>query len=363
MNKVGVSMLALPAGWLSKLLLPPLWSCFCPVPLASSTLIFLPMCSDPLSSRALLRADLVENLTKAKPFGFPSGLFIILTFRIFPQALKRSLISPSKALNERPCTATSNYPSSSSYSFSGWGYYFFVCLAFVAFLVISPEAFLFGAGFSSYYSSDSSFFKGFFAAGFFLAGSGSSDYSSESTAGFRVLGATLATYFEPFLGFGFYSDYYSSESAFLSVFAGGLATIYFDAFLVFGFSEDYSSDFSTFLFLPWTTGFNYFDAFLAFGFSSSDYSSEEVSFFFAILACLAYFLFFVSGTAPFFGAMISSYSSEDESFFLIAFTGATGALAGALTLILGASSLLYSEDSWAFLTGFLATGFFVLDSS
>lgn len=124
-----------------------------------------------------------------------------------------------------------------------------------------------------------------------------------------------------------------------------MATIYFDAFLGLGFSEDYSSDFSTFLFLVWVTGFNYFDAFLVCGFSSSDYSSEEGSFFFVILVCLAYFLFFGSGTAPFFGAMISSYSSEDEAaFFLLAFTGATGALVGAFTLILGASSLLYSED-------------------
>lgn len=61
--------------------------------------------------------------------------------------------------------------------------------------------------------------------------------------------------------------------------------------------------------------------------------------------------------------MISSYYSEDVSFFLLALTGATGALAGAFTLILGASSLLSSEESWAFLTGFLATGFFGLDSS
>lgn len=197
----------------------------------------------------MLRADLVENLTKANPFGLPSGLFIIFTFKILPHELKRSLMSPSKALKERPCTATSNYPSSSS-SFSASGYYFFVCFPLAAFLVISPEAFLFGAGFYSYYSSDSSFFKGFLAAGFFLAGSGYSDSSSESTAGFKFLGATLVTYFEPFLvGFGFYSDYYSSESAFFKVFAGALATTYFDAFLGFDFSEDYSSDFSTFLFL------------------------------------------------------------------------------------------------------------------
>jgi hypothetical protein len=56
----------------------------------------------PLSSRALLKDDLVENLTKAKPFGLPSGLLIILTLVIFPHELNKSLISPSKALKDKP---------------------------------------------------------------------------------------------------------------------------------------------------------------------------------------------------------------------------------------------------------------------
>jgi len=60
------------------------------------------MCSVPLSSRALLKDDLVENLTKANPFGFPSGLEISFTLSMFPQESNKSLTSASKALKERP---------------------------------------------------------------------------------------------------------------------------------------------------------------------------------------------------------------------------------------------------------------------
>lgn len=171
MKSVGVSIFAFPSGcllfpplWLPLKLLflcyPPLWLLF----LASSTRIFLPMCSIPLSSKALLNDNFDENLTKAKPFGFPSGLEINLTFKIFPQSLNKSLTSPSNALKESPWTATSNSPCSSYY-------YYSILLAGTCTGCCLPLGF-----WTTSSSSDSGSI--FFGAGFFLAGWGcsSSDY-------------------------------------------------------------------------------------------------------------------------------------------------------------------------------------------
>lgn len=52
-------------------------------------------------------------------------------------------MSPSKALKDRPWTATSNYPC----SYYSTGYSTFLAGTFLR----SPEAFLLGAGFSDYY--------------------------------------------------------------------------------------------------------------------------------------------------------------------------------------------------------------------
>ena len=185
-------MVAFPAGccWLFPL------SCLCPAPLAYYTLIFLPIWSDPFNYKAFATADLVENLTNANPFGFPSGLFINFTFRIFPQPLNKSLISESYALKDKPCTATSNYPYY-SYCSTFWGYSTFGW-TFPFFLVTSAEPFLF-AGFYSY-SYDYTFFSTFLAwTAFFFAGSGFYSSSSELYF-FRVL---PLIYLEAFLGFGF----------------------------------------------------------------------------------------------------------------------------------------------------------------
>lgn len=108
MNNVGVSITALFETYCPPpfLLFPPLCSCLWLLPLAYSTRICLPMCSLPLSSKALLKDDFDENLTKANPFGLPSGLEINLTLMTLPQGANNSLTSPSKALKESPLTAT-----------------------------------------------------------------------------------------------------------------------------------------------------------------------------------------------------------------------------------------------------------------
>lgn len=178
-----------------------------------------------------MKDDFVENFTKANPFGFPSGLIIILILSMLPHGSNNSLISPSKALKDSPWTATSNYPC--SYSTTG-------CFA-AGFLTTSAEPFLFGAGFYSY--SDSYYFSIFLTGAFFF---GCGFYYSESSSlswtfltGFLVA-STLIASFDPFLGFGFYSDSYS-DSYFWTALTGFFATTYFDPFLGFGFSS--SSDY------------------------------------------------------------------------------------------------------------------------
>ena len=99
-------------------------------------------------ARALFKCDLLPNLTKAIPLGFPSGLIKTLRCKIYPHDSKSSLISLSYALNESPWTHASNYPYSSS-SWTCLGCYFLTTFK-------SLEAFLTGAfGFYySYYSED-----------------------------------------------------------------------------------------------------------------------------------------------------------------------------------------------------------------
>lgn len=184
MKRVGVSITALPGAWFTLGLLPPLCSCFCAFPLASSTRIARPMWSAPFNSRALLKEDFFENLTKAKPFGFPSGLEIIFTLRILPHSLNSSLMSASKALKESPWTATSNSPVSSSSLFSSSISYSFSC--FLGCFLRSADGFLLGAGFYSYsYSSDYCFLGCFFtSAEGFLFGAGFGYYSSSEDSSF-----------------------------------------------------------------------------------------------------------------------------------------------------------------------------------
>ena len=64
-------------------------------PLAYSTFIDLPKCSVPVISKALFKADFFPNLTKAIPFGFPSGLMSKLTLRMVPHSSNKSLTSES----------------------------------------------------------------------------------------------------------------------------------------------------------------------------------------------------------------------------------------------------------------------------
>lgn len=288
-------MTASPAG-ACPFLLPPLWSVFWLFPRAYSTRICRPRCSDPFSSRALLKEAFEENFTKANPLGLPSGLEIILTLVTFPQGANKSRTSPSKALNERPCTATSNSPCSSSSSCSS------TTGCFTVFLT-STEAFLLGAGF--YYYSDSLFYI-FLGAGFFFGWGASSSDSSLYSTGFLAtfFCSTFGIYFEPFrTGLGFYSDSSSSSATILVAFLA----IYFDAFLTgFGFSSDSSSSDSTAGF----AGFLATTGALAAGFfggSSEDYSDSS------FLACFAFLISFLSltwtiGAAIFF--LISLTSSD-----------------------------------------------------
>lgn len=295
MKRVGVSITALPGAWFTTpLVFPPLCYCFWPFPLAYSTLICLPMWSAPLSSRALLKEDFFENLTKANPFGFPSGLEMSLTLRIFPHSLKSSLISESKALKERPWTATSNYPVSSSSLFSSFSSsIFYYCSTFFAGFFTSAEGFLLGAGFSYYSSSsDTCFFAGFLtSAEGFLFGAGFYYYSYSEDVSF------FGTFFAGFFCTGFYySDSYSDDYFFKAFFFWSTLTASFDTFLGLGclgcyyYSSDEVYFFATFF--GWTATF----------FGGSGSSSDEDSFFFN----LVYFLSLVWTTAFLGGAMISS---------------------------------------------------------
>ena len=99
MKRVGVSITALFSNvglspWFRPL--PCMVSPF-PVafPLASSTLIDLPMCYYPLRAKALSKDDLRLNLTKAIPLGFPSGLINKLMLMIYPHDSNISLTSLS----------------------------------------------------------------------------------------------------------------------------------------------------------------------------------------------------------------------------------------------------------------------------
>lgn len=95
-------MTAVPGAAFLPPAFPPLSPPLFAFPLAYSTLIYLPICSVPFNSKALLNEFFEENLTKANPFGFPSGRLIILTLVTFPHGLNKSLISPSKALKDNP---------------------------------------------------------------------------------------------------------------------------------------------------------------------------------------------------------------------------------------------------------------------
>ncbi len=114
MKRVGVSIVALAVGncllFPPKLLLfpkfPPFWNpplLFC-FPRDYSTVIDLPNCSVPLSSRALLNEALLLNLTKAKPLDLPSSLVKSLTLITLPKGLNKSSMSLWKAWNESPFT-------------------------------------------------------------------------------------------------------------------------------------------------------------------------------------------------------------------------------------------------------------------
>lgn len=133
------------------------------------------MCSAPLSSRALLNDDFLENLTKAVPLDLPSSLVSSLTSRTFPHSLKKSLISLSYAWKESPLTQISKDPSSSAGFSSSMG-----------------STFL-GAGLAA-----TGLAAGFLATGFY--------YSLSSLDSF------LAAGLKAFLGAGFSSDYYSDDS-------------------------------------------------------------------------------------------------------------------------------------------------------